>query len=319
MSTLRAFGFGPQFVGFLRVLYASAECLVKLNWTLTELVSFGRGVRQGCPLLGQVYALAIKPFLCFLCRRSTGLVLREPELRLVQSAYADDMLLVVQDPGDLVWVEACQAIYLAASFTQVNWVKSSGLTVGDWWQASSLPPALQTVRWSASPLLYLGIYLSATHPSLLGNWENLEGGVIEQLRKCTGLLRCLSLRGRALVLNQLVLSMLWYWLNTLAPAPGFLTNLRTSILGFFWSGMHWAPVGVLHLPLKEGGQGLKCLHTQVRIFRLQTLQRLLYGAGSLAWSILAHAILRRIRGLRYDRQLFYLCPGGLPRDLSGLP
>ncbi|CAM4603375.1 unnamed protein product [Caretta caretta] len=161
------------------------------------------------------------------------------------------------------------------------------------------------------PLLYLGVYLSATHPSPPENWENLEGGVIEGLRKWTGLLRCLSLRGRALVLNQLVLSKLWYRLNTLVLVPGFLTNLRTSILGFFWSGMHWAPVGVLHLPLKEGGQGLKCLHTQVCIFRLQALQRLLYGAGSSAWSIPAHAILRHIRGLRYDRQLFYLCPGGL--------
>ncbi|CAM2113411.1 unnamed protein product [Caretta caretta] len=99
LSTLRAFGFGPQFVGLLRVLYASAECLVKINWTLTEPVNFGRGIRQRCPLLGQLYALAIEPFLCLLRRRLTGLVLREPELRLVLSAYADDMLLVVQDPG----------------------------------------------------------------------------------------------------------------------------------------------------------------------------------------------------------------------------
>ncbi|CAM5113109.1 unnamed protein product [Eretmochelys imbricata] len=83
--------------------------------------------------------------------------------------------------------------------------------------------------------------------------------------------------------------------------------------------MHWAPVGVLHLPLKEGGQGLKRLHTQVRVFHLQALQRLLYSAGSSMWSILAHAFLRRFQGLRYDRQLFYLCPRGFPRDLSGLP
>ncbi|CAM4585729.1 unnamed protein product, partial [Caretta caretta] len=55
----------------------------------------------------------------------TGLVLREPELRLVLSAYADDVLLVVQDPGDLARVEACQAIYSAASSARVNWVKSS--------------------------------------------------------------------------------------------------------------------------------------------------------------------------------------------------
>ncbi|CAM4547544.1 unnamed protein product [Lepidochelys olivacea] len=83
--------------------------------------------------------------------------------------------------------------------------------------------------------------------------------------------------------------------------------------------MHWAPVGVLHLPLKEGGQGLKCLYTQVRVFRLQALQRLLYSASSSAWSILAHAFLRRFQGFRYDRQLFYLSPRGFLRDLSGLP
>ncbi|CAM2098334.1 unnamed protein product [Caretta caretta] len=134
LNTLRAFGFGPQFVSFLRVLYASAECLVRLNWTLTEPVSFGRGVQQGCPLSGQLYALAIEPFLCLLHRRLTGLVLQEPELRLVLSAYADDVLLVVQDPGDLAWVEACQTIYSAASSGRVNWVKSSGLAVGDWRQ-----------------------------------------------------------------------------------------------------------------------------------------------------------------------------------------
>ncbi|CAM5085063.1 unnamed protein product [Eretmochelys imbricata] len=140
-----------------------------------------------------MYALAIEPFLCLLRRRLTGLVLREPELRLVLSAYADDVLLVVQDPGDLAQVEACQAIYSAASSAQVNWVKSYGLAVGDWRQASSLPPALQTIRWSVGPLLYLGVYLSATHPSPPENWQNLEGGVIERLRKWTRLLRCPSL------------------------------------------------------------------------------------------------------------------------------
>ncbi|CAM2105170.1 unnamed protein product [Caretta caretta] len=64
------------------------------------------------------------------------------------------------------------------STLQVNWVKNSGLAVGDWRQASSLPPALQTIRWSVGPLLYLSIYLSTTHPSPPENWENLEGGVI---------------------------------------------------------------------------------------------------------------------------------------------
>ncbi|CAM2097003.1 unnamed protein product [Caretta caretta] len=108
---------------------------LRLDWTLTEQVSFGQGVRQGYSLLGQLYVLEIEPFLCFLRRRLTGLVLREPELHLVLLAYANDVLLVVQDPGELAQVESCQAIYLAASSTRVNWVKSSGLVVGDWRQA----------------------------------------------------------------------------------------------------------------------------------------------------------------------------------------
>ncbi|CAM2098199.1 unnamed protein product [Caretta caretta] len=56
--------------------------------------------------------------------------LQELELQLVLSAYADDMLLIIQDPRDLAWVEACQAIYSAASSARVNWVKSSGLATG---------------------------------------------------------------------------------------------------------------------------------------------------------------------------------------------
>ncbi|CAM2097008.1 unnamed protein product [Caretta caretta] len=60
-----------------------------------------------------------------------GLVLRDPELQLVLLAYANDVLLVVQDQGNLARVEACQAIYSAASSIQVKWVKSSGLVVGD--------------------------------------------------------------------------------------------------------------------------------------------------------------------------------------------
>ncbi|CAM2105887.1 unnamed protein product [Caretta caretta] len=144
---------------------------------LTEPVSVGQGVQQGCPLSGQLYALAIEPFLHLLRRKLKGLALWETELWLVLSVYDDDVLLVVQDLDNLVQVEACQAIYSAASSARVNWVKSSGLVIGDGWQASALPPKLQAIRWSTGLLLYLGVYLSATHPSPPENWQDLEARV----------------------------------------------------------------------------------------------------------------------------------------------
>lgn len=41
MGTLPAFGFRPHIVGFLQVMYISAYCLVKINWALTKLITFG--------------------------------------------------------------------------------------------------------------------------------------------------------------------------------------------------------------------------------------------------------------------------------------
>ncbi|CAM2113577.1 unnamed protein product [Caretta caretta] len=90
LGPLQPFSFGPQFVGFLQMLYTSTECFVKLNCTLTEHVSFGQGVHQSCPLLGQLYTRAIKPFLH---RRLTGLVLHEPELWVILLVYSNNMLL----------------------------------------------------------------------------------------------------------------------------------------------------------------------------------------------------------------------------------
>ncbi|CAM2112532.1 unnamed protein product [Caretta caretta] len=190
VSTLQAFGFGPQFVSFLWVLYASVECLVRLNWTLTEPVSFGQGVRQGCPLSGQLYTLAIEPFLCLLRRRLTGLVLQEPELRLILSAYADDVVLVVQDPGDLARVEACQAIYSAASSARVNWVKSSGLAVGDWRQENHTDPTAEDswrlewgdrVYFSHSTIRQAGVttlFSPDLRPEVLGVAEAVPGRLL---------------------------------------------------------------------------------------------------------------------------------------------
>ncbi|CAM4697257.1 unnamed protein product, partial [Caretta caretta] len=112
--------------------------------------------------------------------RLTGLVLREPKLRLVLSAYANDVLLVVQD-SDLAWLEACQTVYSTASSSWVNRVKSSGLVVGDGWQA------LQRLLYGAGlqydrRLLYLDLRglpqdlsrLPVFYQDLLQTWKLLS-------------------------------------------------------------------------------------------------------------------------------------------------
>ncbi|CAM2109436.1 unnamed protein product [Caretta caretta] len=116
-------------------------------------------------------------------QRMTGLVLREPELRLVLSAYANDVLLVVQDPGDLARVEACQAIYSAASSARVNWVKSSGLAVGDWRQAGVVtlfsadlrPKVLGVAEAVQGCLLHLRVHIEGLVVNLVNVYAPTSG------------------------------------------------------------------------------------------------------------------------------------------------
>ncbi len=61
---LKAFGFGDTFVAMIKLLYNDATCMVKMSGGLSVPVRVQRGIRQGCPLSGQLYSLVIEPLLC---------------------------------------------------------------------------------------------------------------------------------------------------------------------------------------------------------------------------------------------------------------
>eukprot|EP00061_Rhincodon_typus_P016410 g44608.t1 len=127
--TLWAFVFRTQFVVQIRLLYSAAECLLKVNGSLTVPIRFGRGVHQSCLLFGRLHFLCMEPFLCLLWRRLSGLVLRGLGMGVVLSAHADNVLLTFTDPADLGRMRKCQAVYSVVSSTRINWAKCSILLV----------------------------------------------------------------------------------------------------------------------------------------------------------------------------------------------
>eukprot|EP00061_Rhincodon_typus_P015272 g42857.t1 len=74
--------------------------------------------------------LRVEPFLCFLLRRLSGLVLCKLGTGMVLLSYANDLLLTLTDPADLGRMCECQAVDLAASSAKINWAKCSRLLVG---------------------------------------------------------------------------------------------------------------------------------------------------------------------------------------------
>lgn len=53
---------------YVKLLYSDLSMMFKVGGGLSTPVTVTRGIRQGCPLSGQLYSLVIEPFLCKLRR-----------------------------------------------------------------------------------------------------------------------------------------------------------------------------------------------------------------------------------------------------------
>ncbi len=155
------------------------------------------------------------------------------------------------------------------------------------------------------------------------NWDNALEKVEGRLKKWKWILPHMSFRGRTLVINNLVSSMLWHQLLCIDPPTQLLAKVQAILVDFFWDRMHWVPQSVLFLPKEEGGQGLIHLASRGAAFRLQFIQRFLVGPRDLVWRPLARTILSRdgISGLAESLFLMDLSTHklhNLPKFYQGL-
>ena len=60
LAVLKSFGFGPQFIHWVRTMFKNAECCVTNNGHSTGYFPLERGTRQGDPLPAYLYILSIE-------------------------------------------------------------------------------------------------------------------------------------------------------------------------------------------------------------------------------------------------------------------
>ncbi len=100
-DTLNAFGFGEKLISRIKLLYTEATCMIKLGGGLSIPINVKRGIRQGFPLSGQLYSIAIESLLCKLRRELMGLQVNILNCSIILSAYADDVTVITRDQSDI--------------------------------------------------------------------------------------------------------------------------------------------------------------------------------------------------------------------------
>lgn len=147
-NVLGVFGFGQVFFKWVKLLYAGASCIVKVGGGLSRPIPVTRGIRQGCPLSGQLYSIAIEPLLCKLREKMSGFntsgIIKNS--RTVLSAYADDITVFVNNTQDVKFLSDALDVYEKASSSKVNWDKSEALWVGQDF-SENLPKLPGNLKW----------------------------------------------------------------------------------------------------------------------------------------------------------------------------
>lgn len=157
------------------------------------------------------------------------------------------------------------------------------------------------LKWNKGGFKYL-----AGVSYMCKNWDNVLEKVEGWLKKWKWFLPNMSLKGRTLVINNLVSSMLWHRLACVDAPTRLLARLQAVLVDFFWDRLHWVPQSVLFLPKEEGGQGLVHLASRGAVFGLEFVQRFLTGPADLIWRPVARAILSRSEGFGLGETLFLM-------------
>ena len=287
-KTLAKFGFGPDFLRWIQLLYTDVASSVKVNGWLTTFIPLERGLRQGCVLSMPLYVLTAELLATHIRAHPNIRGLQHPSSTPTISQYADDTTLLLSDELSITNVFRTFKLYEEASGAKINLRKCKGLWSGSFRHRTDNPTPFD---WTNTylPDKLLGLYI--------GNTDCTEKNVehkINKLRTITATWRHrdLSLKGKALVINGLLTSTLWYHAANIHFPPWAIQEIEEIIYAFLWDNKRPAiNRDILALAINEGGLNIPRIAQKIQALRINTIRRLLSHEQA-HWKFLTRHFLR---------------------------
>lgn len=258
-AVMKQIGIPKRFVKVLQNLYRRAYITPYLNGTKGNQIMVLCGVRQGDPISCPLYLVAIEPLAQTLIKdtRIVGLTLPGGK-RVVVIMYADDTAVFPRCDNDAIIIFNKLNCFEIASGAKLNWSKSVAMKIGE---APPLTTANIQIIQKGQSYRHLGIPVGVDiDDDIKSFWKDMVlrlGEIVDLWLKCH-----LSLRGRVLVGNSLLLSVPRYAFRFLRLPGDTLQEIERLYYRLIWDGKERGYIerACTLRPTTEGG--LKCQDIQ---------------------------------------------------------
>ena len=173
LKTLDTFQFGHDSKSWVKILYTNITSCTMNNGYASNWFELHRGVRQGCPLSGLLFVLAVE-ILSIAIRASRdikGIQIANREIKLSQ--YADDTTVFCRDIFSLEKLLDLLSTFGDCSGLKLNVAKSEVMWLGKTANRKDMP---FDVKWPQRPIYALGTAFSlACEQALRGTGAGVEG------------------------------------------------------------------------------------------------------------------------------------------------
>jgi hypothetical protein len=209
-----------------------------VNGFHSDPVQTNRGVRQGDALSCALFILSMIPFILSIEKehRIKGIECAN-DLRVPVLVYADDTTIILDPDSDLTALLELFATFKRASNAMINMTKSVLITIGGVIAKEIGFHRIQegeSVKVLGFPITQTGLQPAETF------WREK----IEELRSTAQKIQPeqLTLRGRTLLLNSLMLSKASYYMDLIPIPNSELTKLEILYFKTLWCGKNKCPV-----------------------------------------------------------------------------
>ena len=286
---LEAFNFGPSFVRWIRILYEKSELAILNNGLSSEWIHPSRAVRQGCPISGLLFVLAVETFADKLrnCNEVAGILINRMEIKISQ--YADDTTIFVRDEQS-----ARRALCLLDAFGQVSGLRlNMSKTDFVWLGCNRMSQEPICGKACTNQFKSLGVIFSPI--------ENcFENNIYPKIRKMRSTMnmwkeRDLSLKGRITLVKMLMASQYTYLASAYCISKEVCRDIDRELSAFLWRNRPpKVKRSVLCQPIAQGGLNAMDFTSHISALRLTWCRRMLRSTYS-PWRVLLQNAVGKLR------------------------